>query len=148
MKEFFRSLKEEPFVPDQGPAGERPNPEIYKAMGDEGIINMIGEFYQRLHKSSIAPMFQRDLPDSVDRSASFFVQLLGGPLYFNSKFGPPRMRMRHLPFKINETYRKVWLDCFYETLDNPINFKFPLEEIEKFKKFLDDFSKWMINTRD
>ena len=139
-------MKDEAYVPDHGPIGEKPSPEIYSKMGDEGIINMIGEFYGRLVKSDIAPMFQRDFKDAVDRSASFFVQLLGGPLYFNSKFGPPRMRMRHLPFRINEAHRKVWLDCFYETLDNPVAFEFPKEDLDTFKRFLDDFSKWMVNT--
>lgn len=147
LSDFFRNVKEQPHVPEHGPIGEKPSPEIYKIMGDEGIVNMIGQFYEYLMESEISPMFKRDIKEAVDRSASFFVQLLGGPMYYNSKYGPPRMRMRHFPFKIDERFRQVWLDCFYKTLDNPRNFDFPEEHLDSFKKFLDDFSKWMINTK-
>lgn len=147
-KDFFRNMKDAPHVPEAGPIGEKPDPSIYSLMGDEGVINMIGEFYERLHRSGISPMFQRDIKDSVDRSASFFVQLLGGPLYFNSKYGPPRMRMRHLPFKITESYKDEWLKCFFETLDNPKNFTFPEDHLQQFKSFLRDFSSWMVNSKD
>ncbi|MDB2447155.1 bacitracin resistance protein BacA [bacterium] len=148
MSEYFRNIKAEAYVPNHGPIGEKPSPTLHALMGDEGVINMVAELYQRLEKSEISPMFKREFSDAVDRSASFFVQLLGGPLYFNSKYGPPKMRMRHLPFRINEKHRLVWLDCFYETLDNPVNFNFPAEEVEQFKIFLSDFSKWMVNTDD
>ena len=145
-EKYFRKLSEDPYIPRQGPQTKKLPSDIYVQLGDEGIVNMIGEFYGRLKESSIAPMFVRDISESVDRSASFFVQLLGGPAYYNTKFGNPRMRVRHLPFRINEESRLVWLKCFYETLDSPKKFNFPSEHLDEFKQFLDDFSRWMVNT--
>lgn len=148
MCEFFRDPQSEAHIPKHGPIGQKPSKTIYEAMGDEGIVHMIGEFYEKLLNSPISPMFKTDIKTAVDRSASFFVQLLGGPAYYNSKYGSPRMRMRHLPFRINEKHRLIWLECFYQTLDNPQSFDFPPSELSDFKEFLDEFSKWMVNSAD
>ncbi len=107
---------------------------------------MLADFYQELGKSEIKGLFPPDLEAASRKSALFFVTLLGGPPLYAETYGPPRMRARHLPFEIDEAARRIWLDCFNRVLqDAPVKYGFPAEHLDGFKKFLEDFSGWMVN---
>ena len=137
------------YVPESGPNGaEAPSREIYAAMGEENIKAMLRDFYLRLGESPIAGMFPKDLVAASEKSALFFIGLLGGPPLYMQTYGPPRMRARHLPFVINEDFRKVWLGCFHAVLDQPEKYGFPVEHLDGFKRFLEGFSSWMVNTAE
>lgn len=124
-----------------------PNREIYSLMGRDAIYRLIEDFYRELEVSSIRTMFPADMHESAQRSAAFFVQLLGGPPEYNERFGNPRMRARHMPFPITEESRLVWLGCFERVLMNaPEKYGFPRQHLENFRGFLDGFSRWMVNT--
>ena len=129
---------------------QRPSPKIYQELGEQGITAMIDEFYTHLEKSSLAPMFSPSTHErSVARSSAFFIQLLGGAKdFYTKKYGPPRMRARHLPFVITEQRRQVWLKTFFYTLDHPQGFVFPAPHLSDFKEYLDTFSKWMVNSSE
>lgn len=47
----------------------------------------------------------------------FLTQFLGGPQLYNEQFGHPRMRMRHLPHKIDEAAKVEWLRCMRQAID-------------------------------
>ena len=80
------------------------------------------------------------------RSTAFFVTLLGGPPLYFEKYGPPRMRARHLPFEIDEPARQDWLACFDKILEGAdVKYQFPSKYLEGFKDFLKSFSSWMVN---
>ncbi len=129
------------------PEVDRPSPEIFAVMGDDGIRRMIHCFYGHLAHSDIQEMFVGDMNEAADRSADYFVQLLGGPPVFQQKYGPPRLRARHIPFEISENARQVWIGCFETTLDGADDaFGFPMQHMDGFKQFLDAFSAWMVNT--
>lgn len=81
---------------------------------------------------------------AADKSADFFIQLMGGPPLFVQKHGPPRMRARHMPFEVTESGRQEWLKCFQEALEEE---SFPAEHRQAFDAFLDSFSAWMVNSR-
>ena len=71
---------------------------------------------------------------------------MGGPPLYFEKYGPPRMRARHLPFEIDEEARQVWLLCFDKILNGaPEKYDFPPQHLEGFRKFLESFSAWMVN---
>jgi hemoglobin len=144
------SLEEQNFyVPPEGPPqGITPDPRIYAQMGEDRIYQMLEDFYLRLEQSTIRGMFPEDMREASRRSAAFFVFILGGPPLYQQLYGPPRMRQRHLPFKIDEAARQIWLSCFREILqDADKKYQFPLEHMEGFLKFLDQFSGWMVNTK-
>jgi hemoglobin len=82
-----------------------PSREIYAAMGEEAIVRMIHDLYAELEKSSIRPMFGRDMAIGAERSAAFFVGLLGGPPRYHERYGNPMMRARHMPFPIDMNAR-------------------------------------------
>jgi hemoglobin len=41
---------------------------------------------------------------------------LGGPQYYTDRFGHPRLRMRHLPFRIGTVERDQWLACMNQAM--------------------------------
>ncbi len=132
-----------PTGPPQGPG---PDSEIYSRMGEENIFRMMSDFYKELEKSEIRRLFPPDMEEASKKSAAFFVTVLGGPPLYVQKYGPPRMRARHLPFEIDEHARQVWLECFDRTLENAgVKYSFPMEHMAGFKEFLRNFSAWMVN---
>lgn len=132
------------------PQVERPSPEIYQAMGEDGIFAMLEDFYTRLGMSEIARMFPKDhanLMKASAKSGAFFVGLLGGPPLYHQRHGPPMMRARHQPFPITDSSRQEWLRCFAQTLEvAPKRWGFPAEHVPAFMNWLTTFSAWMVNT--
>lgn len=134
------------YVPQGGPPRERPNSDIYARMGQENIFSMLSDFYRELEHSSIRHMFPADMEEASKKSAAFFVFLLGGPPLYQERYGAPMMRQRHLPFPIDREARKVWMACFEKILKGAVEkYQFPAEHLENFKRFLEQFSAWMVN---
>lgn len=118
-------------------------------MGESNIYLMLRDFYRELGNSSIKHLFPQDLEKASEKSAAFFVFLLGGPPLYHEKYGPPMMRQRHLPFEISERERAVWLDCFKNVLNEAeVRYQFPHEYKAEFFAFLESFSAWMVNSRE
>ncbi len=138
------------YTPPINPA-EIPGPsrEIYAAMGNANVYRMIEDFYRELGSSSIRDLFPQDLVRASRKSAAFFVQLLGGPPEYNERFGPPRMRARHMPFRITTRARDEWLACFERVLAHAAkDYAFPEQHLASFRQFLHHFSLWMVNASD
>jgi len=137
-----------PYTPNVNPANiAGPSHEIYVRMGRENLYRMIEAFYRELGSSPIRSMFPSDLVASSQKSAAFFAQLTGGPQDYTERHGPPRMRARHLAFRITMEARTEWLACFERTLQRAVkDFDFPAEHLEGFRQFLEKFSLWMVNT--
>ena len=119
---------------------------IYQQMGEQNIRLMLKDFYTHLLSSEIKEMFLNDLEESANRSADFFIFLLGGPPVYHQKHGHPRMKQRHIPFKIDEKAQLEWFKCFEKVLENEEKYHFPKEHKNAFLKFIFEFSKWMINS--
>ena len=126
-----------------------PSREIYGLMGEANIFRMMEDFYRELEQSSLRSLFPADMVAASQRSAAFFVGLLGGPPLYQQQFGNPMMRARHLPFVITPKAREEWLACFERVLeDAPRRYAFPEEHLPGFRAFLRAFSMWMVNTED
>lgn len=143
MAAMERIIYTPPGGPPQGPG---PNSEIYRMMGEENIFRMMSDFYKEMEKSEIRRLFPSNMEEASKKSAAFFVTILGGPPLYLQKYGPPRMRARHLPFEIDERARQVWLGCFEKTLEGAdVKYQFPQQHLKGFKDFLKSFSAWMVN---
>lgn len=131
------------------PVTTLPDPGIYRALGQGGMENLLVAVYRRLAQSSIAPLFPSEpeaLEAAAKKSALFFVGICGGPPLYQEKFGHPRMRDRHMKFKIDEAARQTWVDCWDQVLDTaPRDLGFPQEHVEGMRSYLHSFSFWMVN---
>ncbi|MBL8092658.1 MAG: hypothetical protein JNL73_00725 [Anaerolineales bacterium] len=142
-------MSDDVYIPPVGPnSAPAPSREIYARMGEANIFRMLADFYEVLAGSSIRSMFPDDLAAASERSAAFFVGLLGGPPLYQQRFGAPMMRARHLPFPIDEAARQEWLRCWEPVLAKAgSDYNFPSEHLEGFRHFLSGFSAWMVNRR-
>lgn len=127
-----------------------PDPGIYRALGSEGLRDLLRAVYARLGASSIAGLFPptaEGLQAAADKSSLFFVGICGGPPLYERAYGAPKMRQRHAPFAITDEARLVWLSCWDEVLaDAPATLGFPKEHLANFRDYLEKFSLWMVNT--
>lgn len=135
------------YIPPEGPAQDiLPSREIYAAMGADNINRMLEDFYAELERSEIRPLFTDDMKAASRKSAAFFIGILGGPPVYRELYGEPMMRRRHMAFPISEEARQVWMSCFRKILaDAPERYEFPAEHLAGFDRYLDGFSKWMVN---
>ena len=84
---------------------------VYETIGQEKLYEMIDVFYQHVQKDDrINFLFPGDWEDTAYKQKLFQTQFLGGPNLYNETFGHPMMRARHMPFRITEESREVWLD--------------------------------------
>jgi len=124
----------------------KPNPEILNFLGEEGMRKMISDHYEVLRVSSIKNLFpstNEGIEMAKKHSADFFIQICGGPAYFNQSRGAPKMGMRHAPFKITQSARKVWLESYAIVLSKLDMSK---ELKRSYWNYLDIFSIWIMNT--
>jgi len=141
-------LERQIYIPPGGPPQvASPSPEIYERMGEANIFAMLEDFYRELEESTLRALFPKDMVRASQKSAAFFVGLLGGPPLYHQRYGNPMMRARHLPFVIDEAARQEWLACFDRVLDHAVErYNFPAEHLPGFRNFLVGFSSWMVNT--
>ena len=128
------------------PQVKLPGPLLWEHLKEEGIRRMVSDHYDALVRSEIRDLFPSDEPilaQAKKNSADFFIQLCGGPDYFNQNRGEPKMVIRHAPFKITAKARVVWLECYRPVL---AQLDAPIEVVQSFWDYLDGFSFWMINT--
>ncbi len=79
--------------------------------GPEAFGLLVDRFYEGVEKDPILrPMYPpEDLAEARENLALFLIQYFGGPAIYAMKRGHPRLRMRHVPFTIDEAARDVWL---------------------------------------
>lgn len=88
---------------------------------------------------------QPDLEGAIQRLTGFLEQYWGGPSTYSEERGHPRLRMRHLPFKVNPDARDRWLGhmrAALDTLELP-----PLQDATLWA-YLDRAAHAMVNTFD
>lgn len=73
----------------------------------------------------------------------FLCGWLGGPQHYTDRFGHPRLRMRHMPFKIGEVERDQWLACMTQAMAET---GVPPELAERLKESFFKTADWMRNT--
>lgn len=93
--------------------------DVMKACGEPGIRAMVAAFYRRVrHDDLIGPMYpDDDWEGSEERLADFMLFRLGASDAYMEKRGHPRLRMRHMPFRIGIAERDRWLQLMGEAMD-------------------------------
>jgi len=134
------------------PPVTKPNPAFLTDITEQGMRDLLHRFYMGLFESPIKEIFpetKEAMQIAAQHSADFFIQICGGPQYFNQNRGAPQMRGRHAPFRITPDARLHWLVTFEEALQPIVNDKLSSEEnIQSFWNYLNVFSQWMINSKN
>jgi hemoglobin len=89
-----------------------PSPSFYDEIGGhDTFVRLVHEFYRGVADDPVLrPMYpEEDLGPAEDRLRMFLEQYWGGPTTYSDERGHPRLRMRHLPFKVNPDARDRWL---------------------------------------
>lgn len=134
------------YVSGQRPEVRLPSQEMFHILGEEGIRELVSDHYNLLAESPVKHLFPQDvagLEKAKKNASDFFIQICGGPMYFNRNRGRPMMYKRHLPHKITPEAREVWLDCYKQALQKK---ELPEEVMRSFWNYLDVFSMWMVNS--
>ena len=113
---------------------------MFNEIGGEVVINkLVDDFYQIMsHDPNAKECFEthagRDINDSAQKLKAFLSGWTGGPQLYLEKYGHPRLRMRHFPFKIGKREGEQWLYCMNETLKlSTISQSLQLQLMEAFK---------------
>ena len=119
--------------------------DIYGQIGEEGFTRLVAAFYQQVPADDIlGAMYPADdLPGAEERLREFLVGRFGGPQRYIESRGHPRLRMRHMPFKLDQRARDRWVQLMDRALDET---KLPAESTQLLREFFHHMATFMINT--
>jgi hemoglobin len=94
----------------------KPQTTLYEHIGGEPVVQaIVTRFYDLME---LEPQFTvlravhgATLDEARKRLFWFLCGWMGGPQYYTDQFGHPRLKMRHMPFKIGTLERDQWLAC-------------------------------------
>jgi len=89
------------------------------AGGDETFRQLVHRFYQEVATDPVlrAVYTDEDLGPAEERLRLFLIQYWGGPERYHELRGHPRLRMRHVRFRVGERERDHWLRAMRIALD-------------------------------
>lgn len=93
--------------------------DVLDTIGESGIRAMTAAFYRRVRTDDlIGPMYPDDDWDGAEeRLAEFLLFRLGASQAYLQMRGHPRLRMRHMPFRIGIAERDRWLDLMTSAME-------------------------------
>jgi hemoglobin len=100
--------------------------------GDDFFVTLVDRFYAGVAEDPILrPLYPDELTDSKRWLAGFLVQYWGGSQAYSLERGHPRLRMRHLPFRIGPAERDAWFRHMVAALNSLVAERDVLPETEQ-----------------
>ena len=98
----------------------------YDALGGEPAVRaLVDRFYDLMdvlpEARTIRAMHPPDLAESRDKLHWFLCGWMGGPPMYVQRFGHPRLRARHLPFRVDDAASDAWMLCMNQALDELVD---------------------------
>jgi hemoglobin len=93
---------------------------FYEEVGGAPVFaKIVSRFYEQVAEDEVLrPIYpEEDLGPAEQRLRMFLEQYWGGPRTYSEQRGHPRLRMRHMPFKIGPIERDAWLRCMRIAVD-------------------------------
>lgn len=89
---------------------------VFDAIGGEARVReLVDRFYDLMDLDPDLSALRAAHGPSLDRARDhlfwFLCGWMGGPDHYVERFGHPRLRMRHMPFKIGTRERDEWVLC-------------------------------------
>jgi hemoglobin len=118
--------------------------DVYSIIGEEGFTRLVAAFYRQVpHDDILGAMYPRDeLQDAEQRLRDFLIYRFGGPQKYIEERGHPRLRARHLPFRIDQAARDRWMQLMSNALTSAA---LPAEVEQLLRSFFEQMSAFMIN---
>lgn len=89
--------------------------------GAPGVQRLVTRFYDLMSElpeaRTVLQMHPADLVGSREKLFEFLSGWLGGPQLYIERRGHPRLRMRHMPFAVDDAARDAWMLCMTRALD-------------------------------
>ena len=88
--------------------------------GETGVRSLVDRFYDLMDLepgfAGLRAMHPTPLDGSRDKLFWFLCGWLGGPNHYADRFGHPRLRARHMPYRIGVAERDQWMACMVQAL--------------------------------
>ena len=119
--------------------------DIYGQIGEAGFERLVRAFYAQVPEDDVlGPMYPKDdMIGAEERLKDFLVGRFGGPQRYMEQRGHPRLRMRHMPFKLNQHARDRWVQLMDRALDEA---KLPKESEDLLRGFFHHMATFLMNT--
>jgi hemoglobin len=120
--------------------------EVFERVGEAGFTRLVRAFYAQVPDDPIlGPMYPADdLAGAEERLRDFLVGRFGGPPRYIEQRGHPRLRMRHMPFSIDQPARDRWMTLMERALDEA---RLPDDAAALLREFFHAMATFMINRR-
>ncbi len=120
----------------------------FEWIGGEGAVqSLVDRFYDLM---DLEPAYRElrashgtSLDDARLKLYWFLCGWLGGPQHYQDRFGHPRLRMRHMPFRIGILERDQWLACMDQAMGDT---GVPPDLRERLRQSFFQTADWMRNT--
>lgn len=114
--------------------------------GEERVQALVERFYDLMDLepgyAELRVVHGSVLDDARQKLFWFLCGWLGGPQYYTDRFGHPRLKARHMPFKIGVVERDQWLACMDQAMTET---GVPQELRERLNKSFFQTADWMRN---
>lgn len=92
---------------------------VVQALGEEGFGPLTAAFYRRVREDDlVGGMYPKDDWEGAEERLRQFLDFrFGLSQRYVLERGHPRLRMRHMPFRIGEAERDRWLEMMSEAMD-------------------------------
>jgi hemoglobin len=93
--------------------------DIYAIVGEDGFERLVRAFYAKVPSDPIlgAMYPPHDHAGAEQRLRDVLIGRFGGPPRYVEQRGHPRLRMRHMPFRLDEAARDRWVALMNGALD-------------------------------
>jgi hemoglobin len=119
---------------------------VYDLIGGENTLRrLVDVFYDKVAQDPVLrPVFPADLEEGKQWQFLFLMQYWGGPARYSEERGHPRLRMRHMPFRIDAAAGQAWLRCMLEAIDE-VGIVDPART--EMREYFERAAQFMVNTR-
>jgi hemoglobin len=118
--------------------------DVFPLIGEEGFARLVAAFYRQVPEDEIlrAMYPKEDLAGAEQRLRDFLIYRFGGPERYIAERGHPRLRARHLPFRIDQAARDRWMQLMDKAFTEA---NLPFEAEQLLRAFFGQMSAFMIN---
>jgi len=121
-----------------------PEDKVFELIGEDGFRRLIAAFYRQVPGDDVlGPMYPRaDMAGAEERLREFLIFRFGGPASYIEKRGHPRLRARHMPFRVDPRARDRWMLLMSNALAEAA---LPVEAEQVLRPFFEHVATFLIN---